>query len=518
MKKTVRKWLLGFGMMVIMLCCQNNKASAAEVKEVNIEGYRLEENRMHVYFNTDAATEPTNQNLSLFLGDWKCEAVKVSSFDSLGEGVSYLVLVDVSGSVTQSDLETTKEILKTLVDLKTNKDNLSIMEIKNEIEYTDFSSDKELLLEQIQNIERTKEDTNLYLAIREGLKLLAEEEDCFEKKCMIIFSDGMDDQKNGILFEDVRDSIKNSNVPICTLAMLFKGNVKGEEAPDKVMKSFTDNGAGGLHVRLEDSGMEAEEIATLFSQFSHSGLVAEVSLEGFETNGSQVELNIGMKAANENIQSDSYTIPSYEIASVLKVPVEEVAEEVLEVEEETKNSNYLFALLAGGIFLVVATILVLINKKKEGKSEVMEEAEEEQTGADEIEGNLAKKQKPDNLQSQNQEETENGTSIEAEVQEAKSVLIELTEIGPNSNRVLKKQCTDMVTIGRRKNADLVIAEDLQVSGQHCKLILDGDGLYIQDLESTNGTFLNGVPLIEKTRLSQDDILFIGSFEYRISWE
>ena len=76
----------------------------------------------------------------------------------------------------------------------------------------------------------------------------------------------------------------------------------------------------------------------------------------------------------------------------------------------------------------------------------------------------------------------------------------------------------MVTIGRRKNADLVIAEDLQVSGQHCKLILDGDGLYIQDLESTNGTFLNGVPLIEKTRLSQDDILFIGSFEYRISWE
>lgn len=49
-------------------------------------------------------------------------------------------------------------------------------------------------------------------------------------------------------------------------------------------------------------------------------------------------------------------------------------------------------------------------------------------------------------------------------------------------------------IGRSKSCDFVIPED-QISRQHCMITLTSDGTFLlEDLSSTNGTFLNGMRL------------------------
>lgn len=527
MKKKFRKWLLGLCMAILVSFAGTGRAYATEVKEINVEGYALDENQMRIYINTDAQTIPNKENLKIFLGDGEYKAQKVSAFDSSQEGVSYLVLVDVSGSVTEADIEAAKGILTQLVELKKDKDNLAIIEIKNEIAPTEFASEKEALLEQIQNIQRTKEDTNLYLAVREGLKLLDEEEVCYQKKCMIILSDGMDDQKNGILFEDVRDSIKNGNIPVCTLAMPVNGTTKGEEAPDKVLKSFTDNAAGGVHIRMEDTEMANEEIAKALSDFAHGGVVAEISLEGFESNGSNVELNVEMETEAENIQGDSCTISSYEIAAVLVEEVEVTEPEVVEEPvEEDSTDIYPWGIIAGVVVLSVVAIIFLGKKKSEANAEKEKENDisTDVIGEEKVEGKETakeEKKKEKKHQKQNVEDTE---AIEEEdaayMPEPIEVIpvVSLTEIGLNAHRILQKECRDTITIGRRKNADIVIRDDMQVSGYHCELSREAGNMYVRDLESTNGTYLNGVPVQGKVQISQDDVLFIGSYEYRISWE
>ena len=524
MKKEFKKWLLGLCMVILMSFAKTDRAYAAEVKEINVEGYELEENLMHIYLNTDAKTTPSTENLKIFLGDGEYKAQKVSTFESTKEGISYLVLVDVSGSVTKADIEAAKEILTGIVELKKEEDNLAIIEIKNEIIPTEFISEKEALLEQIQNIQRTKEDTNLYLAVREGLKLLGEEDACHQKKCMLILSDGMDDQKNGILFEDVRDSIKNGNIPVSTLAMPVNGTTKGEEAPDKVLKSFTDNAAGGIHVRMEDTEMTNEDIAKALSDFAHGGVVAEISLEGFESNGSNVELNVAMESDAENIQGDSCTISSYEIAAVLVEEVEVTEPEVVEEPvEEGFTDVYLWGIIAGVVVLSIAAIILLGKKKKEenadnkeGSNVTADVTGEEKKEESEEENQTEKKQHKQNV---NDTETagEEKSDIVPELIEVIPV-VSLTEIGLNAYRVLQKELRDTITIGRRKNVDIVINDDMQVSGYHCELIREAGNLYVRDLESTNGTYLNGVPVQGKVQIRQEDILFIGSYEYRISWE
>jgi len=67
------------------------------------------------------------------------------------------------------------------------------------------------------------------------------------------------------------------------------------------------------------------------------------------------------------------------------------------------------------------------------------------------------------------------------------------------------------TLGRATGADFIIDAPL-VSRVHCRLTAMPDGsLEVRDLDSTNGTFINGAR-IDTARLSSGDRLGIGRVE------
>lgn len=70
------------------------------------------------------------------------------------------------------------------------------------------------------------------------------------------------------------------------------------------------------------------------------------------------------------------------------------------------------------------------------------------------------------------------------------------------------------TLGRRPNNDIVI-DNLTVSGEHAALYLQDQTVEVQDLGSTNGTFVNGQP-IERQMLRDGDQVIIGKYEVRFA--
>lgn len=70
---------------------------------------------------------------------------------------------------------------------------------------------------------------------------------------------------------------------------------------------------------------------------------------------------------------------------------------------------------------------------------------------------------------------------------------------------------EIVTIGRREDCDLRIPLG-DVSRKHCTIIQDDSGLQIQDLGSSNGTFVNGERVQQKP-LNAGDRLRIGSLRF-----
>ena len=74
--------------------------------------------------------------------------------------------------------------------------------------------------------------------------------------------------------------------------------------------------------------------------------------------------------------------------------------------------------------------------------------------------------------------------------------------------------TETLVIGRALNVDLVV-QDPMSSRQHARFFMrDGFG-WVEDLNSSNGSFLNGRRLLEATRISDGDVLSIGQTTFYV---
>ena len=65
-----------------------------------------------------------------------------------------------------------------------------------------------------------------------------------------------------------------------------------------------------------------------------------------------------------------------------------------------------------------------------------------------------------------------------------------------------------VLIGRDQNCGITIS-DRQISRYHARLTVSDDGVYLEDLDSKNGTHHNGQPIHQKTLLEDGDIIQIA---------
>ena len=69
------------------------------------------------------------------------------------------------------------------------------------------------------------------------------------------------------------------------------------------------------------------------------------------------------------------------------------------------------------------------------------------------------------------------------------------------------------TVGRAPRADFIVDAAL-VSRLHCRLTASNDALEVEDLKSTNGTFVND-QRIERATLANGDRLRVGRFELTV---
>ena len=72
---------------------------------------------------------------------------------------------------------------------------------------------------------------------------------------------------------------------------------------------------------------------------------------------------------------------------------------------------------------------------------------------------------------------------------------------------------DRTSLGRRPYNDIVI-DNLAISGEHAVLQMSGNEVYVEDLNSTNGTYING-KTVKKQLLQNGDFVEVG--KYRIQY-
>ena len=98
--------------------------------------------------------------------------------------------------------------------------------------------------------------------------------------------------------------------------------------------------------------------------------------------------------------------------------------------------------------------------------------------------------------------------------------------GPRTGRLVVVKSADLdegedfqldsvqITIGRGRQNDITISTDEYASARHARFEPRQDGVWVQDLGSTNGTFLNGARLEHPRRLTQGDVVRVGETDLR----
>lgn len=80
--------------------------------------------------------------------------------------------------------------------------------------------------------------------------------------------------------------------------------------------------------------------------------------------------------------------------------------------------------------------------------------------------------------------------------------------GPEVGKMHKLESPQM-TLGRAQENEMRI-NDVGISRRHARLVREGEGVYIEDMESANGTFLNGDRLSRRLQLRDGDKITLGS--------
>ena len=71
-----------------------------------------------------------------------------------------------------------------------------------------------------------------------------------------------------------------------------------------------------------------------------------------------------------------------------------------------------------------------------------------------------------------------------------------------------------LTLGRSSHNDVELKRDEYASSDHARLEPRRDGVWVEDVGSTNGTYLNGIRLTRPKRLAPGDVVRIGETELR----
>ena len=99
--------------------------------------------------------------------------------------------------------------------------------------------------------------------------------------------------------------------------------------------------------------------------------------------------------------------------------------------------------------------------------------------------------------------------------EARGYTLYLTDL-KNPGQTFQIPLENPIIIGRNTNeADLVIDYDRSVSGRHCQICERDGKFYVKDLQSSNGSLLNGIRLSDEMEIYSGSILTLGRLEIKV---
>jgi len=434
---------------------------------------------------------PTPEQFHATLGAQHATVTAVEPFARAGEGIAYLLLVDVSRSLRAAQFNQLRQALGDWVDALGPHDRAALLTFGATVRRVqDFTADRAALQAHLAHLAPTDPHTRLHLGLLRALELSRRADpDLPRRRAIVLLSDGEDDDAGGASLNEVLAALDEQRTPIFALGFFNPPRTPAKDAALENLGRLARR-SGGAYQNLGATPLPAAHAA--LRQRIEQAFVVRLDCPACPTDGSRQRLRIEWRSATQRLGD--------ELDVRLMPPAPEPAEPAEPVEPTEpvapppgRLPPPLVWALGAGLAVLLALVgvgAVLVRRRR-----------------------LAARPAPAVTVAPVARPAEKTV---AAAPEPPGLTVRLIPIGAGHRPAFTLEVRDRAVIGRRPDCHLLIDDDDELSGTHCALVRVGDRLLLEDLGSTNGTQLNGVPVQGRHPLSDGDRLQIGRLDWRLS--
>ena len=441
--------------------------------------------------------------------------------------VNTYILIDNSLSIQEKYRETMKQVAKDIVFSGKSNENFTIATFDTEIHYlAENSQDQKALIGIVEQIEFQDLDTQVTNVLYHLYEKIEDENENNYKR-IILMSDGVETKTIGYTKEELIEKVKESGYPVYILGCTYKSNETELENMFRISRET--NAEYYFLDEIESADQVAASIGSSFNRVRVQAKIPRSQRDGalkgvkviFTAGGNEKTVffnqtmpflvrnniqteeklpeseNAGQVGGPEPITERITEAKTEKITEKSEAKTEKAIEELWKTDEKDKKDFHvkMMVIIAAGILFVILTVLaVIIFKKKNCRKNEEEKTEQEEHTDTEI-------------------LTDSGIEPLNE-QDGNIITIRLTDIKKPSV-MTEYPLNSSVVLGRvADKSEIVFDYEGSVSGQHCELIRSGDKVYVQDLDSANGTYINGKTVKEKTELADGTIIKMGRLQIK----
>lgn len=423
-----------------------------------------------LYIDTDQTNNIKKENLQVYVDDEQADLQWIGSFEETGDGVIYSFLVDVSESVGNPDFKDIKRKIITFSNSLSDKDRICIVPYGESV-YSDqtlYQPGTKAFSDAVEGLTQKDAFSQLYAAMDGTAELPANnQEENQQRRVAIAFTGCLDETDSGLITRDeaVR-KMGEAGIPLYVFAL---GNDDKAKASLRALAQST----GG---RIYDlSQIDSVQAFTRFRKMINETFTLKV------------------KAKNTENILDTFSIKVMKDGEIFllkeKVRARKAGERSVTFTDFAKKCMlsywWLFVTIAG-----VGTVLIIFMLKKRKKETVA------------VDGKVVYSSK-----------IQRKYYMQAEAHHTKNITM-IVSINGSSPFEQPVNIVGRIIAGRSDSCD-VYFDDISISGQHFSIEqIDGE-LYLQDLGSMNGTYLNDVKISGKQRILDGDTIDAGRASVKI---
>lgn len=438
------------------------------------------------------------------VAQYPCENVELIMPEDIS--IHTVIMIDNSLSVTESNRENIKNILREYVQELPEKEVISLAVFGEEIQFlTEKSQNREELTQLIDAIEFHDQDTYLTDFLFQALQKIENDSD-FTR--FIIISDGVDNKAIGITKEELTDKLKESSRPIYTIGHIYGEN--DSQLKNMFALSRVSNGKEFLIEDFENISLVADEVHDFSDLYTLKTEVPQDVMDGgnrhvllsLSTDGGELEIT-GEAPMPFGLAEEAETEPESTPELIPSPTVQPTPEPTPEpIPEPVKKSGGLGLEKVIGVVVLALAVIGFCFYQRRNK---LDKKKEKQRKAPATSANPSE-----------QEAVREGKPTEGETVflEGRYLLVLRDRLNPE--RIFRYPLDSNVIVGRNVDrVQIAIDNSRTISGQHCEFYVKANRFFIRDLNSVNHTYLDDKIIKGEAEVVSGSIVRLGEAEFCI---